>query len=278
MKTIVTHLAPDLDAATSIWLVKKFFPNFDQAEIKFVPAGKTLADMPPDTDINQIIHVDTGLGLFDHHQLDQNTSAAKLVFEHLKKQEWINDFQTQILLVIVEYVNNIDHFGEVFFPDAAADFYEFCLNQIVDGLRYVIKDDQKIVVRIGEILDGIYNMLALKIKAQEEIRNGYVFESKYGKSIMLVSHNAQVLKLAQKLGYVLVIKKDPIKGFVSIKTLPDPKYDLTPIYEQIKKIDNKGTWFFHISKNMLINGSTKNPYFTPTPLTPQQLIEIIKKI
>ncbi len=277
MKIIVTHLSPDLDAIASVWLVKKFFPGGKEAEIKFVPAGKTLNDLPPDNN-QEITHVDTGKGQFDHHHLNEATSAAKLVYQFIEKNSYAAGFQLQVLEPIVKYVNDIDHFQEVFFPDAASDFYEFSLHQIVDGLRYSLKDDQQIISKVSEILEAIYNIIASKIKARADIEKGFIFQSKYGKSIMMVSKNAEVLKLAQKLGYILVIKKDPVKGFVSIKTRPDKKNDLTPVYEAVQKIDKKGTWFLHISKNMLINGSTKNPYFIPTPLTPEKLIEIIKKI
>ncbi|HLD24715.1 MAG TPA: hypothetical protein VJB96_02245 [Patescibacteria group bacterium] len=39
MKTIVTHIGPDLDVITSTWLVKTFFPGWEEAEVAFVPAG-----------------------------------------------------------------------------------------------------------------------------------------------------------------------------------------------------------------------------------------------
>ena len=50
MKKIVTHFAPDLDAITSVWLVKRFMPGWKKAEVVFVPAGETLDDQPVDSD------------------------------------------------------------------------------------------------------------------------------------------------------------------------------------------------------------------------------------
>ena len=42
MKIIVTHASPDWDAITSIWLLKRFLPGWNTAEIRFVPAGERL--------------------------------------------------------------------------------------------------------------------------------------------------------------------------------------------------------------------------------------------
>ncbi len=55
MKTIVTHLSPDLDAIASCWLIKKYLTDWDSAEIRLVPAGTTLNNEPPD-DNKEIIH------------------------------------------------------------------------------------------------------------------------------------------------------------------------------------------------------------------------------
>src|SRR3989338_9695164 len=85
MKTIVTHFSPDLDAITSCWLIKKFFPGWQNAAIKFVPAGLTYENKP--VDLNpEIIHVDTGLGKFDHHQSNDKTCSSKKVLDYLKKE------------------------------------------------------------------------------------------------------------------------------------------------------------------------------------------------
>mgnify|MGYP001568014235 CR=1 FL=1 len=84
MKLIVTHFSPDLDAVTSVWLIKRFFKNWEKAEVKFVAAGKTWENQPVDTD-EEIIHVDTGLGKFDHHNTDDDTCAAALVLEALQQ-------------------------------------------------------------------------------------------------------------------------------------------------------------------------------------------------
>ena len=40
MKIIVTHMRPDLDAVGSVWAIKRFLPGWEEAIVRFVPAGE----------------------------------------------------------------------------------------------------------------------------------------------------------------------------------------------------------------------------------------------
>lgn len=276
MKTIVTHLSPDLDASTACWLVLRFLPGFQNAQVVFVPAGSTLHNLPPDSN-PEIIHVDTGLGNFDHHQIDTYTSATKLVYEYLIKKNYLQQKVIKPLERLVEFVNSIDHFAEAYYPDSTSDKYEFCLSQIIEGLKNTL-DNSQTVQLTSTLLDAVLQLLKNKVRAEQEINKGFDFQSKFGKCLAVESRNEEVVKLGLKMKYVLVVRKDPVKGNVRIKTLPDKKYDLTPLYKKIVDKDKKGTWFLHISKNMLLNSSSKNPHFIPTFLTLKKIIEIIRSI
>ena len=85
------------------------------------------------------------------------------------------------------------------------------------------------------------------------------------------------MKYAQKCGYRLVARKDSKVGNIRIVCLPDDSLDLTPIYEEIKRQDSVGTWFFHQSKHMLLNGSLVNPTMVPSPLSTEQILAILRK-
>lgn len=277
MHIIVTHRSVDIDCITACWLIKRYLPDWKEAEIKFVDAGSTYKQLPPDSDKN-IIHVDTGFGKFDHHQTAEFTTATKKVFEFLLKNNNIENKLIPALTRMVDIVNELDHFQEVNYPDPTNDRYDFMLQQIIEGLKGALGKDEKIMDTSIYLLDAIFQIFRNKVKAEETIKKGFVFHSKYGKCIVMESPNEEAMKLALKSGFCLVARKDPIKGNIRIKTLPGKKYDLTPINEQIKKFDKKGTWFMHVSKNMLLNSSSKNPHFFPSPLSSQKLIEIIKKI
>ncbi|OGK40523.1 hypothetical protein A3A74_02940 [Candidatus Roizmanbacteria bacterium RIFCSPLOWO2_01_FULL_35_13] len=270
-------MSPDLDAITSSWLVKKFLPGWQDAEIKFVPAGLTLNGIPPD-DNQEIIHVDTGLGKFDHHQSNDKTCASKKVLDYLKKEGNIRSKLFKPFDILVNFVTEDDHFLEVYYPEPESDRYEFLLNNLIAGVKTVLGDDTKLAEFIFTLLDGCLEKLKKKVTAEEEMQKGIVFTCYLGKSFAIESANDEVLRYAQKVGYKLAIRKDPKFGNIRIKCPPDPKLDLTPIYNKIIKLDKIGFWYLHPSKHMLLNGSPKRPEQTPSPLLLPKLIEIIKSV
>ncbi|PIQ72712.1 hypothetical protein COY13_04305 [Candidatus Roizmanbacteria bacterium CG_4_10_14_0_2_um_filter_36_35] len=278
MKTIVSHLSPDIDSITSVWLIRRFLPGWSEAEIKFVPAGSTLNNELPDNNL-EIIHVDTGMSRFDHHQTSDYTSASQLIFAYLKEKNHLKKIYIKPLERMTAQITAFDHFGEVYFPEPVSDHYEFMLHKIIEaGLKSILKNDLVINETVFPFLDAILNIFVKKVNAETEIKKGFVFRSKWGKSIVIETRNEETIKLALKMGYFLVAKKDPEKGNVRIKTLPDKKLDLKPLYLEILKHDKKGTWFLHVSGNMLLNSSSKNPNFIPSSLSLKRLIEIIKSV
>jgi hypothetical protein len=85
------------------------------------------------------------------------------------------------------------------------------------------------------------------------------------------------------MGYVVVVRRDPRKGYLRIKAKPnksddDKGVDLTLTCEKLSKMDPQATWFLHVSKKMLLNGSPKNPKMKPTKLPLNDIIEVLKNI
>lgn len=277
MKTIVTHLSPDTDAITSVWLIHRFFPEWESAQVAFVPAGKTLHNEPADS-ISTIIHVDTGLGKFDHHQTNEKTCAARKVFEYLHKGKLLKSGYVKPLERLTDLVTEIDHFGEVFYPDAAEDRYDFLLPSILDGLRMVYKNDTRLVSVGEDMLDGILKIFSNKVKAEEEIHNGLTFTSLWGKTLAVESDNEETSRLAQKLGYDMVIRKGIEHGNLRIKTVPKPELNLEKLSVLLKQKDPRATWFFHASGHMILNGSVKNPDSIPTTLSLTQAVQLVRDI
>ncbi len=274
MKTIVTHIGPDLDAITAIWLVKTRFPGWQEAALAFVPAGETLGKLPPD-DNPEVIHVDTGFGKYDHHQVDDNTCASIRVYKEIKSISSSDPALERLITV----VNDIDHFREAFFPNPTSDYWDFGLVASIDGWRLLYPDDPTIVVHYGmDALDGIYKTFQNKIWAEEELTiKGVEFETKWGKGIGVETTNDEVVHLGQKKGYVLVIRKDPKKHYLRVKALPQPNIDLSDAFDSMKAKDPDATWFLHVSKHMILNGSSKNPSMRPTKLTIDEIISILKE-
>lgn len=313
MKIIVTHMSPDWDAITSAWLIKKYLAAWQHAEVKFVPAGQRLGERekgkgdsklhPSPLTLNpiekiggdEIIHVDTGLGPLDHHQTqDRNISAASLTWEYVQKElkhaashqngSGLTDVHREAVSRVVKFVVDTDHFKEVFWADPAADYHEFTLLGLMDGLKYHKPGQDMFYLEFGiQCLEAMVAQFENRIWAEKEINEkGVKFETRFGPGIGFETLNDTVLKLAQKMGYVLVVRKDPRKGYVRIKTIPDQDgkkgADLTLVYEQLKKTDPKATWFLHISKKMLLNGTPKNPKMIPTSLNLNDIIKVVEKI
>lgn len=274
-KTIVTHLSPDLDAIGAIWLLKKFASEFADAKVEFVPIGKTWKGVAVDSSPS-VIYVDIGKGKFDHHQRERKTCAAGLVWKWLgeKRAALLKD---KALVRLVDLVCEIDHFGECFWPKAASDRYEIGLVSEIQGLKLFGKTDKEITEFGLTALDGIYVNLKNKVNAEEELKRGEKFETRWGKALGIETRNDEVLKLGLKLGYKVVARKDPKTSQVRIKSAPDPKIDLTYAYKKLKKMDSEATWFFHIGKHQLLNASTRVPGTVPSKLTLKQVIEVLKK-
>jgi hypothetical protein len=301
MKIIVTHNSPDWDAISSVWLLKRFLSGWGDAKVEFVPAGqkrgghepKVMAQDADPIEISgddEVIHVDTGLTPLDHHQTqDTDVSAASRTWDYVLSQiergeNHLTAEHKEAVSRIVKVVVATDHFKEVFWKDATEDYQEFSLLGLLDGLKLIKPNKDLEYLEFGILcLNAMTAQFENRIWAEKEIREkGTKFETRFGKGIGFDTINDSVLKLAQKMGYVLVVRKDPRKGYVRIKTLPaqgDNKgADLTLVSEQLRKIDPDATWFLHVSKKMLLNGSPKNPKMRPSKLSVSDIIKVLERI
>ena len=298
MKIIVTHMSPDWDAITSVWLIKKYLAGWQHAQIAFVPAGQRYKgqevnaqdhDADPIERIgdDEVIHVDTGLAPLDHHQTqDTSVSAASLVWDYVRSKMGasLTDVHEEAVSRVVQFVVETDHFKEVFWAEPDADYHEFTLLGLMEGLKVVKQNQDDYYVTFGmECLEAMVGAFENRIWAEKEIaEKGIKFETRFGSGMGFETLNDGVLKLAQKMGYVVVVRKDPRKGYVRIKTIPNSPgkkgADLTLIYEQLKKIDPDATWFLHVSKKMLLNGTPKNPKMVPTKLSLPDILKVVEKI
>lgn len=293
MKIIVTHTAPDMDAITGTWIIKKFLPGWEEARVEYVPAGSKYKDKTPvvGSDLSnavekygedEVLHVDTGMGPLDHHQTsDDNVCGASRALEYvlLNNNGALRDEKLEALKRMVLVVVDVDHFKEVFRPDPLADYHEFDLVGVLDGLKVMKPDqDQYYMDFISQGLEALLHEFENRIWAEKELKeNAHEFESRWGKAFGIETVNDSVVKLGQKSGYVVVIRKDPRKGYVRIKATPASDVDLTNAYEQLRKMDPDATWFLHVSKKMLLNGTPKNPKMKPTKLKLDAIIEVLKK-
>jgi len=275
MKTIVTHLSPDLDAICAVWLIRKYLKGWDEADVVFVPAGSTLDRQQVDSDPS-IIHVDTGNGQFDHHDSSEYMSAGRQVFDYLKFKQSIPRRDTDAVERVVEIVTFSDHFRDVFFVQPEEDYYLMFAKDLVHHYKAVARDDLEVISFGTNILNASLYGMKQKIRAEVDIEDGYVFKSIFGSGIALNCGNSQALVLAQKRGYMLVIQRNPQQHFVKIKLHPKSKKNLKKVHEYLEKKDSQATWIYHPSGKMIINGSAHNPNVVATKLSLDDLVTSVK--
>ncbi len=285
-KLIVTHHAPDLDAIGSVWLLKKFdTQHYGDAKVAFVNPGDQITAMEAEQHgvmLSQVVHVDTGLGEFDHHQPErarQHICATSLVYDYIVEvhPELKDD---DALKSLVELVTDIDHFGEIDWPDASHPRYEMMIHQVIRGLEFIYLNDDDAQIHFGfTCLEGLYSSLKQHVKAQQIIdTEALFFNIKEGKAMAVESRNDDTMKLAQKQGIVLVVRKDPEQGNIRIKARPDSTIELKPLHDAILKLDSRGTWYYHPGGKMLVNGSRKHTSQTPSPLSLTQIVTLVKEL
>lgn len=276
-------MGPDLDAVSSVWTLKKFdAEHFDEAEVAFVPSGNRIPEailankgIKPE----EVVHVDTGGGRFDHHTEDQalaDVCAASLCRDYVIEihPELEDD---EALARMSRFAVEIDHFGEINWPDANADRFLYQLDEIIKNLKTVGLSDAEVVEFSHTALNSVYSAFKIRVAAEEEVDEGQEFDTKWGRGLALLTANDEVIKYAQKRGYTIVVRKDPEMGHIRIKAVPGKKIDLTEIYEKIVELDAKATWFLHPAKTMLLNGSRKHQGQVASKLALSQVVEIIKK-
>lgn len=277
-KTIVVHIFPDLDAIAAAWLLVRFDSQFEDSQFEFVPAGKTLNGKIVDSDPS-VVHVDTGMGRFDHHQTGERTCAAKKVLDYLFEESLIGSKNRMALKRLVEIVIQVDHFEDFFWDKPDNDRYDFFLKSIFDYLKMSGKlNDRELMVQGFLLLDAVLFGLKEKVKAEDELTKGVEFESRWGKSIGVETQFSRVSKLAQKKGYTLIVRKEEKSGMVSVKCQPRPELDLTKAYEALRKADPQADWFFHSSKHIIVNGSRHNPEMKPSNLSLDQVIGVLSNV
>lgn len=274
-KLIVTHLRPDLDAITSVWLIKRFYPGFSQADLAFVPAGDTYQNQTADS-VKNVVHVDTGMGKFDHHQFRDRSSAALRIFQYLNKEKLLKKAEREALERLTELVTMIDNFEEVDFDNPTSDVYEMLLSQIIEGMKINEDNDHLLVELTLPILDGWLAILKRKLQAEVELSKAMEFSVGKIKCLHLRSRFKEASKLAEKQGYLLVLLEDPQRGNINFRVHPKAKFNLDKVYTAIKKLEGPDKWFYHASGHLLLNGSNSHPQ-PATRLKVEQLITILKK-
>lgn len=278
-KIIVTHHHPDLDAIMSVWLLVRFDqPNFGDAALAFVQAPLTYKGQVVDSD-KDIVHVDVGGGRFDHHKPGGfATSAARLVWEDLVAQGLVSPTDLA-LRQMTEVGYEIDTFADCYWEEAGKPRAAFALHEILPALHRLQIYDNEAVTRLGfTYLDAVYQRLKDYQRGKEAINEGQEFVCAWGRGIVVETAADDVSKIAQKMGYDLVLIHDTEHGYLKIKTAPKVEKSLEDLYVKICERESAKRWVYHNSGHMLFSGSDKGKLREPTELTVSDLMRMIKEV
>ena len=256
---IVSHFSPDLDSLFSTWITLRFGP-YPDAGLAFVGAGQTLEGMLPDARPD-IIHVDTGLGKYDHHQPEvasPDICAAKIVAHAFVPND-------RALRRMVDFIVLVDNGRE---PEGDRT-HPYGVTRLISGLNTLYPDDSLHVMHTSlPLFDAWYAASKEQVQAEDVFETNAVwFDSQWGPGVA-VDHEVgpcAVLYLYQA--------DAGRKGF---NAAAGSNVDLSPVAVEVMRTDPVGEWYLHPSNKMLLNGSKKKPNFVQSPLSLPQLIDFVR--
>ncbi|NJN16891.1 MAG: hypothetical protein HC822_11800 [Oscillochloris sp.] len=264
-RVVVGHLSPDLDCLAAIWLLIRF-GRAKEADLAFVPAGRTFDDQPVDSD-PQIVHVDTGGGRFDHHHTDDSTlSAAELVRRELRPSD-------PALQRLVDHVTRIDH------AEAGAGRLAtfFNINDLIAGYNALYPNRPHHVAQaMLPNLDAWYEHEQRQVRLERAFAARLEFQTRWGLGIAMQSDDGGSSRLAYSYGAVLYAYRDR-RGYMGIAAQRRSSVDLTPIYSDLMQIDGAADWYLHPGRRLLLCGTPKSPPQTLSSLSLNELVEVIKR-
>lgn len=241
---IVTHVYPDLDALLGVWILIRF-GGMEEYELAFTPVGAKPHPSP------NAIHVDTGWRQFDHHHLNEFTSAAVLVrdsvFRHKHRDEAVD--------ALVEHALAKDWYLHEDTRDSP-----FAVTAVIEGFnRLFPQNPQCVAGKTFEVLDALYESLTLRIEAEREYPKGLVLDSIFGPAFAIESSSHHVREIAYRHGARVFVFVDPTTGFRGYKGRSQAGLDFSALYETIRRLEPDADWFLHASKELLLCGSAKAP-------------------
>lgn len=262
-KTLITHINPHLDDIAAVWLFKRFVPDFQDAEIKFIAQNE-----PAPKNSSNIICLGVGKGEFDEHRGLPDESTTSLVWQWIKK----NNFAPKDELAVA----SLNELSEQIRQEDTGHFVfrTFDLPSIISGLNVLHRNSLKTSEVIFPILDGLLISLKNYINLKKDWKNKIEFETKWGKAAALITKSSPN-SFAYKQGFVIIAVIHPNTNWHSIKADANSSVDFTSLYEKIKNKDPEAYWYFHQSKKMLINGSDVAPNVKTSKLTLEEMIKLL---
>lgn len=247
-----------------MWILVRF-GKAQEADLAFVPAGRTLNDRPADDD-PAIVHVDTGGGRFDHHHTaDTTLSAAELVRRALAPGD-------EALRRLVDQVTRIDH-AEAY-PGRQPVFFN--INNLIAGYNALYPNRPHHVAQaMLPNLDAWYEHEARQIRLERAFDRRLEFNTRWGLGIAMQSDDGASSKLAYSHGAVLYAYRDR-RGYMGVAAQHRSDVDLEQIYYDLQQLDAQADWYLHPSHRLLLCGTPKAPPRQRSALSLQELVDVLR--
>lgn len=257
---IVSHLYPDADSCTSIWLLKRFVYTEAKLKLKFRSIGTRVEEAE-----SRVIYVDHSIGQFDHHNTNSYVCTASIIME---KYGLDSD---RAIKRIVDKVLRIDH-GLVY----ASEIDDFHFINVLEGLNWNYPKRPTYVVSLAcQFLDGIYSTLKELYQAEDDFEGVITFNTKWGMGAGIESINNKIRYLAHRKGYDVFLYVNPLNGFRGFTSPGHKRVDFTEVYNKLRKIEPWAEWFLHSSKQLLLCGSKKAPMKKLSNMKLRDMINLI---
>jgi hypothetical protein len=263
LTTIVGHLAPDLDCLAAIWILIHF-GGLANADLQFVPAGATLRDLRADSDPH-IIHVDTGGGRYDHHQRrSRRLCSAELV----RRAVAPND---PALERMVQQVCQIDNATA-----PAGEHGFFNISSLIAGYNLLFPTrPHHVAYAMFPNLEAWYEHEVRQLRLEAAFASRLEFDTPWGLGIAMESEDGGSSKLAYRHGAVLYAYRDG-HGWMGVAAQSRSDVDLSPIYQDLRQVDQGADWYLHPNRRLLLCGTAKAPPRAPSRLTLADLVRVIQ--
>lgn len=270
---IATHTSPDLDAIGAFWLLKRFHPDFKDAEIAFVPAGQTAADADAVVDTGGEYH--PSRLRFDHHHFanPSETSATALVFGTLN----LVDEPLERLVALIT-----DGDGRNISDARVRASYDVGIHALVAQWRSDRMPDAEIVERASFLLDTLYARYQRIDAAAREYEEKAVWKSADNEVILLVDAPASATWYAYEREHKIVIFCSQMEHTVAVgaNRHPESLVHLGEVVECILARDDipdavreeLQRWYRHPAGFFTGRGSLKSP--DPTPCALETIMKI----
>lgn len=267
---LITHAKPHVDDLAALWILKTYHPLYHDADIVFLQKTSEEPTISADA-----IAIGIGKGQFDEHKGDIGESATSLVWKWLLVQPEVKleKYTSRALERLVSWVHKED-LAELK-PQA---WWEWSITVPLEYSWEIYPDEpQKVYDLAAEVFRSTMWYYESIAPLDDDWDKRIEFESKWGKAIALESSSRGLSERAWQHGAVMVIQLIPDGGLRQFRARVDSPVNFSDTYEKVRAHEPFASWFLHHEKRMLLCGSRTASQITPSQLTLEQMIALVKK-